>query len=399
MTDQYKRALRACTDGLLRMTKDGDYELFCYTQDTFWSKDGWNDLTKSHRGALYHKANQVNRPFQKIFNLGEVPETEVSIVEERMEKEPYRVMHKANGHLFIVSCFRDEKGEQHVVFHTKGGFPGPQNDLLNDDIRIFWSLYGEQMDKVVNAFPNSTWMFEAIVAHDKHTLYDKEVERFGEENCFVLLGANVRGLEEWVEFPYDQLVNISKMIGCPVIDEFDDLEGKPEHWLDHRDTEGYVIHFLNDNHRIKIKTKEYWGIRFKKDLSAERILSMFKKSGDGKIRNKLPEEVAEEILFILDASYQSWWYNVHVEIPKIGGYIFGAIENPLTTEERAELFKDDSLTIQQKQTIAAVSDGKKPIEVIWNSKQLRTKFYDWMMEDPEHIKPFEESLQEVVDSM
>jgi len=398
MTDQYKRALRACTDGALKMTKSGDYEIFCYTQDTFWAKDGWNDLTKSHRGALYHKGKQVNRPFMKIFNLDEVPETELALVQDRMLNEDYRVMHKANGHLFTVSAFLDDAGEQHVVFHTKGGLPGPENDLLNDDILIFAHLYAEQMDRVVSAFPNSTWMFEAIVAHDKHTLYDKEVEKFGSENCFVLLGASVK-VEAWEEMPYDGLTDMAEFIGCPVIHEFNDMEGSPDEWLGHSGTEGYVIHFLSDNHRVKIKTKEYWGIRFKKDLTPEKILSMFKKSGDGKIQTKLPEEVADEILFVLNASFQSWWYNVHVDMPSIGGAIFAVMEKPLTKEERAEMFKNDALTMPQKQTIASVSDGKRPVELIWKSKSLREKFYDWMIEDKAHLEPFEEALVEIVDSM
>lgn len=399
MSDDYKRALRACNEGLLKMTKQDDYELFCYTQDTFFRKDAWDDLTKSHRGALYHKGKQVNRPFQKIFNVGEVPETELDLIMERMRNEPYRVMHKANGHLFILSAFTDDEGEQHVVFHTKGGLPHQENDLLRDDIKIFWSLYGDQMDKAVNVFPNSTWMFEAIVAHDKHTLYSKEVERFGSENCFVLLGVNVRGEELWQEVDFEQLEQLSEFIGCPVIEEFSDMQESPDLWLNHCDTEGYVIHFLEDNSRAKVKTKEYWGIRFKKDLTAERILEMFKKSGDTKITNKLPEEVAEYIIFILDSSFQSWWYNIHVDMPKIGGTVFTVIEKPLTKEERAELFKDPDLTMPQKQTIAAISDGKKPIEQIWNSKKLRCDFFDWMMEDNDRIKPFQDALQEIVDNM
>lgn len=406
MSEQYKRALRACYDGLLKMRQDDNgHQLFCYTQDCFFGKDTWNDLTKNHRGALYYEAEQVNKPFSKIFNLGEQPETELDVVLKQMEKEPYQILDKANGHLFIVSCFLDKKGEQHVVFHTKGGLPGQDNDLLNDDIKIFWSKFGEKMDDAVVMFPNSTWMFEAIVSHDKHTMYKQQVEAYGDENTFVLLGVNIfyDGEEVydpgWHEASYDDLDQLSSYIGCPRVVSYDSLEGTPDTWLEHTNREGYVIHFTESGDRVKIKTREYWAMRFKKDLTAEHILSMFKKSGDNQLRLKLPEEVADEIMHILDNEYKSWWYNEYVEMPKIGGIIFDVSDTPLTTEQRAELFKDDSLTTQQKQTIAAVSDKKSPVNQIWSSKKLRNQFYEWMLQDSERLIPFQKELEMVVDTI
>lgn len=403
MTDQYKRVLRACYDGALRMTAspyEPEVELFCYTQDTFWSKDGWNDITRTHRGALYHNGKQVNQPFEKIFNLDEVPETAVDLIEDRMANEPYRIMHKANGHLFIVSSFIDDTGNQRVVFHTKGGLLGPDNTLLQNDIRIFYELYEETMNMVLNTFPTSTWMFEAIVAHDKHTMYDTEVETFGSDNCFVLLGAaSKEELDRWSDFPYDDLEDMANLIGCPVIHTFSDLDGSPVDWLDHTSTEGYVIQFLSDNHRVKIKTREYWGIRFKKDLTPERILAMFRKSGDSKFITKLPEEVAEQIIFVLDALYGSWWYNHYTDIPSIQHEIDKVIDNPLTTEERTHLFALDQYTIQQKRAIALYSDGKDPTRRIWNSKDLRNQFYTWMFDDKKRLEPFADELKQIVDDM
>lgn len=398
MTQQYKRALRACNEKQLRMTKEGDLELFCYTKEQFFSKQGWDDLTKSHRGALYHNARQVNKPFKKIFNVGEVDDDSLEIVEHRMATEEYEVYHKANGHLLIISSFTDKHDEQQVVFHTKGSLPNEQNDLLNDDIKVFWEKHGAQMNELVQAFPNSTWMFEAIVSHDKHTLYEQEVERFGDENCFVLLGMNAYDASEqvWNEAQYNDLIALSNMIGCPLIDIITDLDGGPEQWLNHNNTEGYVIRFISDGHRVKVKTKEYWQNRFKRDLSCDNIMRMFNKAGEHRIILKLPEEVGQDIVNVIDQHFGQWFVDCHINRDQIEHYM---VEYPLTQEGRADLFKDENLTEPQKQYIAAISDGKDPKAKLWDSKAMRKKFGAYLEESSEAIEALQADLDAIVDQM
>src|SRR5690554_6002229 len=97
--------------GLLRASRMGDFTLFCYTQDTFYGENTWDNITMNHRGRLYYKGVPVNSPMPKIFNLDEVNMTSFELISEMMCNVPYEVYDKANGHLFMVSTFVDDEGE------------------------------------------------------------------------------------------------------------------------------------------------------------------------------------------------------------------------------------------------------------------------------------------------
>lgn len=406
MKNLYRQALDECATGNLRMTQDSDgHQLFCYTKSCFFGKDTWNEITKSHRGQLYYENKPVNKPFKKIFNVDEVPETDHSLICERMKKEPYEILDKANGHLFIVSLFKDSKGEQHVVFSTKGSLPNPDNDLLNNDIKIFNALYGEKMDLLCNKMPYLTLMFEAIVSHDQHSMYELQVKQYGSENCFVLLGASVglgyvfdeskcitkssiyhsaynkTTLEEdpWVECNWEILSSIANIIGCPVVQIYDELEGTPKMWKDHSDREGYVIHFLTNNDRVKIKTTEYWQNRFKKDLTPEAILSTFKSGGFDKIKDKLPEEIANKCISTIYDCFWFWHNNLLIDSKKVFDY--GKDHDfKLTPKQRKWIFTESDFSQYERIYLMMLADNKD-VDDLLNKKNYREMFYDWAIDN------------------
>jgi hypothetical protein len=418
---EFRKALAECGTGNLRMTEDKHgHRLFCYTKQCFFDRNSWNETTISHRGRLYFENVKVNHPFKKIFNVDEVDSTQSDIVERRMKEEPYDVYDKANGHLFIMSNFVDSKGEQHVVFSTKGSLPNPENDLLNDDIKIFVSLYGEQLDKLVNIMPNCTLMFEAIVAHDKHSMYDLQVEQYGKENCFVLLGAAVNlgydydqlgekfvksavvhskhnntTLEDepWVECEWDQMYNIAQFIRCPIIEKYDEMDGTPKMWKEHTDREGYVIRFLTNNDRVKVKTDEYWKNRFKKDLTPEKILNMYVKGGIKLMQEKLPEEMANDAIDVITNRHENWYLSDVVDHKEVYGFIADKQDN-FTSEDRKWLFTKSLYTIRQRQYIIAIIEGKG-IDVVAD-KTLRNDFVEYVKESSNIYDTISKELEEVV---
>lgn len=407
----FRTALQYCGDGLLKMTQDEyGHRLFCYTKTCFFGKDTWDNVTKSHRGKIYFENKPVNHPFQKIFNVDEVPDTAHDVVCDRMGTDPYEVLDKANGHLFIVSMFQDSKGEQHVVFSTKGSLPNAENDLLNDDILIFAHKYAEQLDKLCTSLPNITLMFEAIVAHDKHSMYDLQVEQYGSENDFVLLGAAINMAREhidmgnedvldgiqhskenptllsedpWVESDWHQLLKLSQFIGCPVVTCYDHVEGTPKMWKEHEDREGYVIRFLNDNTRVKVKTTEYWKNRFKKDLTPEVLLSTFKKGGRALMQDKLPEEIAESCILQIEMDMFYWYFNELIKFPTEILPFLDKQNHVLQEHDRKWLFTESDFNQHQRSYIVAVVDGKD-IEIV-DKKNLRELFYEDVIDQP-HIK-------------
>jgi hypothetical protein len=338
--------------------------------------------------------------------VDEVDEASSEVVQQRMASEQYEVMHKASGHLFILSTFIDpeDDNDQLLVMHTKGSLENQFNDLLRDDIRVFGALYADKVDQLVNTFPNSTWMFEAIVQHDKHSMYEHDSKRYG-ENAFVLLGGYIKHNDTWDEVDISTLKILADCIGCPVIETYSvgrDLTDDFSLWYDDTETEGYVIWFTSDGHRVKIKTKDYWANRFKKDLTAENILSTFKSSGDTKFETKLPEEMCHQIIEVLDEKFRAWWHDEYIDTEKIFGELLDVVDKPLTKEARAVLFKERTdLTMGQKQYIALTSDGKRTDEIIWSSKDLRKHFYEYMMYDlhSERLSNLQEKLSRIVDEL
>jgi hypothetical protein len=245
----------------------------CYTKACFFDRNSWDDVTKANRGTLFYREYQVNKPFDKIFNLGEVPETDVETVIERMKKEDFTVLDKVNGHLLILSIFPSEDGHQ-FVFSTKGSLPNDKNDLLNEDIRLFKEKHGKALKNIAygvaiesattdgTEMSGVTLMFESVVEHDKHTLWDKEVETYG-ANEFVLLGGTLTYHEDetfrvcdFAEYDPDQLEIIANVFGTKSVNIITEGTDRPiEDWFKDKNTEGYVIRFDNGD-RVKVKTDE-----------------------------------------------------------------------------------------------------------------------------------------------
>lgn len=332
--DNYLKALEYVQQGRLSRVNKGDLDLFCYTKKEFFDKTNWDDITISHRGKLYQRGLPVNSPFPKIFNVGEIDDVDTDTILQLIDLESsykhgvpdsYDIFDKANGHLLILSIFKDViTGETQYQFSTKGSLPNPNNDLLNKDIELFSD---EALNIMLHHFETQsfnndrlvahTCMFEPIVEHDKHSMYDTMIESYGVDT-FVLLA--MRTLEHHnmvTEIDVDELFDgglLSEIPNIKCIKKIYSVSSKDECVTSERfyemksDTgrEGYVLCFNIDSDllRVKIKTDEYWKLRFKKELTTERILSLYKKGGTDLLQLKLPEEVydvaVDAIVDVLD---------------------------------------------------------------------------------------------------
>lgn len=406
---QYDIALLYKTTGLLKSdhvdAAFGKLDLFCYSADCFHAKNAWNDVTETHRGKLYCNEVPVNRPFKKIFNLNERPETTEDVVLSRMQNEEYEILDKANGHLFIVSAFKDESNQQNIVFHTKGSLYGStkhyDNVLLDTDVAVFTEVVNSKNFKyLVETYGYLTLCFEAIVEHDPHTMYSVMKEEYKSGNTFVLLGASMYedvDLHEWIEFDHNVLKELAHLLNLPVIKRYDEKNGKPSDWLNDTGVEGYVIRFLSDDSRVKVKTKEYWGLRFKNDLSAERIITMFGQSKYGKIEKKLPEEVCNQIANVLDSVFRDWYFMDYLNIKQIQDITYECIHKFISPDRRKQIAQSKALTTQQKTFLFRLIDDKDMD--LSNSRQLRHDFTKDCLSNPELMNTLRESLGRIVDNM
>lgn len=382
----------------------GELTLFCYTQECFFENESWDSITKTHRGRLYLDGIPVNCPFNKIFNLNEQPSTQEDLVLQKMQDKEYEILDKANGHLFIVSAFKDQNGEQNIVFHTKGALYGStkheENVLLDTDVAVFTEIvHSSNFQYLIQNYGFITLCFEAIVEHDPHTMYESQVKQYGSPNTFVLLNVCAYSdvLEDWYTFTHDMLSEISGMLHLPLIKKYEDKSGKPSDWLNDTGVEGYVIHFLDDDSRVKVKTKEYWGLRFKKDLSPDRILSMFNQSKYGKLERKLPEEVCAQIASVIDRTFSDWYFLDYVRINDIQGLVHECIHKFVSPERRKQIAVNKQLSTQQKCFLFMLVDDKDVN--MTNSRQARSDFTKDCLSNPELYGVLQSNLNEIVQNM
>lgn len=383
--------LTKTTPPLVSMKTDGVHELFCYTKDAFFG-GSWTDDLKLARGLIFRDGVLINKPLKKIFNMNENEETNVDRLLDLIDSEYYEIMDKSNGHLFIITAYHHE-GEVQIVYSTKGSLPNPDNELLNNDITLFKEKYENGLKRelsdifLYSSAKAVTICTEAIVEHDRHTMYDLQVQEYGEDT-FVVLGVSIDDHECGRNF----METFAQSVNLPCVKFYDEESagvgrdvacGNFTNLLQRTGVEGYVVWFPRLQFRAKFKTTEYWKLRFMNEFSAERILEIFRGGGDDRLRHRLPEEIADQVIDIVGNYFRDF---VVYQIVKI---------HQLTDDDfklsGKELFGNDQLSMSQKHYLA------NPVNMPERSKSnqdIRAQFEQFMLENLSNT--FEEELQDIV---
>lgn len=330
-----------------------DYGIVCYTKEQFFDHE-WDEHTIRHRGVIYREDGlRVNRPFKKIFNIGENGIT-LESVQERMKNEEFEILDKLNGHLVIVSC-DPQNGNTFVT--TKGSMDSEMVDAdrevcakLGIVSAIRWDLY------------NCTLLFEALVKHDPHLWYEEQQKRYGvTEDTMILIGCidNIDGHS----YSHVVLRSMAAHYGWHVTERYTHLErGQISELYDHKGIEGYVIHFLKTGDRIKVKTTEYVSLHYLKGVNAENFINELYNSGYENMLMNHDEELYP-ILEAVKADYYDFIENELWGVP----YYAKQIKN------KKDISALSDITQFQKTWLFAGMPGP---EYFLNSKTTRRAFKD-----------------------
>ncbi len=279
-----------------------DYELKCYNKKAFFDKH-WTDETINARGHVYASdGSLLSSPFPKFFNINENEHSLMTDVAQKLYHDFERIVKlpKYNGHLAIV--FHD--GEEWVNT-TKGSFDHDFVEL--DRLVIEESGFTEAvLDKIPTEW---TLCFEIIADYDPHLMTQKTKEDFNISKDFaILLGVNNRDKDSsimehtWAPFFDHEIQNDSggELLFAKneqlnkIMKPFASVE-EAENWLnllkEEKDCEGFIIHDVIDDWRIKIKTDWFVYERYKFQFNANRTRNIFSKYFDSeKAFGKIPEE-------------------------------------------------------------------------------------------------------------
>jgi len=249
---------------------DYPYSIFKYSQQTTFTKN-WNDVTLASRGLVINdETNEIlARPFGKFFNYSE------GKTPEELMRGPISVTEKLDGSLGISYPTPDG-----LQITTAGGFQ-------SDQAAHATALYREKYEGNWKPRKGVTYMWEIIYPENRI------VVNYGEEDDIHLLGAvnNRTGksiplseLKEWKwkkAEEYTDMASIDTVVNAP----------------DRENHEGYIVHFIETDTRVKLKHDEYLKHhRYATGINSRRIWEMLRDNEDTSSFDKnAPEEFEEYI--------------------------------------------------------------------------------------------------------
>lgn len=284
--------------GFIREVGLGDLVLFNYTDKCTYEK-AWNEFTRQARGIIYNQVTGelVAKPFEKFFNLGEMPETSLSSLPD----EEYEVFEKVDGSLGIIYCY---DGDWQVA--TRGSFSSDQAQkglvMVCDKYKFYET-----------AAMNTTYLVEIIYPENKI------VVNYGQVEQLVLLGA----IREGKELTYEELVTEAAYLQIPIckrysytINEMIKLQETMP-----KDQEGFVVRFKSGL-RVKIKGNEYMKVH--KMISNMSPISFWESMEKGVVNRdylaQLPEEFKadfEPMVLQLEEHYKQVLCEIAIDFLKL----------------------------------------------------------------------------------
>ena len=273
-----------------------------YTPRANFRKGKWSSELLIARGLVVDEYGTIiGRPIPKFFNDYQVtpPDGEFEVTE------------KMDGSLIIISFYRGD-----VIFSTRGSFTSEQAVKAKE---IYERKYSH-----IDIDVEYTYCFEVIYPENRIV-----VDYGGEEDLILLAKINTKTGEE-VEN------------GCFRQVEKYDLTYSEMKAMDLKNKEGFVVRFLKDNFRMKVKFGSYIFLHKNRTISREQILKQIKKG-----EFDVPDEClgdAEEIVSDLKKEYT----NLENEILK-----------------QYENLGEDNI-IEKIKIMFAMYNGKKYDKLIWN---------------------------------
>jgi RNA ligase len=258
--------------GHLRAVVEGEYLLLNYTAEATYER-AWNAVERVSRGLIIHwpTATLAARPFEKFFNLGEMPETMIA----NLPTEGLEVTVKLDGSLGIGFWH----GEQYRIA-TRGSFSSEQAQ---------WATAFVQRNYDTSSFPrDTTLLFEIIYPQNQIVINYR-----GEEALYIIGAITLDGYD----YPYAELQEFAARYGFKLVAkaEFPDIPGLLELAASSSGVEGWVLRYPSGL-RVKVKTSEYLKLhRLVTNLSPARVRDALLEDGLRELIKELPEEFRQQV--------------------------------------------------------------------------------------------------------
>ena len=254
----------------------GALAIYNYTASCAFERR-WTPTTRVARGLILEESTSlvVARPFEKFFNIGEMPETAADALPW---DEPFEVTEKLDGSLGIVFSYG---GRWDIA--TRGAFESDQAAYAREHLLPRYDF---------NAFGFWVTALVEIVYPDNRIVVD-----YGDREELVFLSAICRksglplpvvrsrkyAVAAGLEVARDDL-RIGSVSEDPSND-VDDIDHEPN-------TEGFVLYWPSRNLRVKIKAPDYVAAHRCLDMvRPKRVLELMAEGRDDDVHAQLPDHV------------------------------------------------------------------------------------------------------------
>lgn len=359
-------------EGYVNKNEKGHLVLYNYNDACTFARH-WNEHTLAARGIIFNKETGecVARPFQKFFNLGENERT----LARNLPDEPYHIFEKMDGSMGILYPYEEET----YYIATRGSFASQQALTATEILKEKYPELHRPTQRPSLLLRHYTLLFEIIYPENRMCAGGRLVCDYGDMRDLVLLGAVVKSTREGKiagdEMSRDDLVRLAMDLDIPVAPKH---ECTLEEVVAMQKTlpvekEGFVVHYLNSNLRVKIKGDEY--CKRQKILNGMTPLNIWAVLEKGVLpdtyKMELPEEILPEALAIeeeLSKKYKALMSEVEGDFKKI----------PYTLDGTPEKRKQIALWLQANKLrhpkiMWSCLTGKNEAVDAWVKEEIRPK--------------------------
>ena len=255
-------------EGFLQMKKHVEYPLYLlnYTSKTQYQQQWCKELIHARGLVVAEDGEIIARPLPKFFNLPEITGW------GELQEQEYELYKKVDGSLVIMFHYRGKR-----IFCTRGSFCSDQALKAEE---IFNKKY-----LIQNVMKECTYCFEIIYPENKIIVdYDKIEDLFLISITHVKSGKHVN--IDQASFKTVQKIPTAGICHTKwIVDDFENEEG-------------YVMRFISDNLRVKIKFNNYVKKHKGKDITPKQIKDSLKKRKPIDL-DFIPDECYEEVKTII----------------------------------------------------------------------------------------------------
>jgi hypothetical protein len=243
----------------LRVTVTENHYAFNYADNFFFNsinknldssdRPNWTVQLRICRGIIFSRqfGELVSFPPEKMFNVGEYKDGDISRFAKKFVDVPSQMAEKADG--ILIQSFYDRNTDE-VLFCTRSQIGSDDLGYIDTAVRL--AKRSGRISALKDLLKNNKSVAFELISPEHKVVVD-----YGKK--FALILHHVRDLKTYKTLDYVEISKLAKSLGfeLPKIEKFNSFEELLDFQKSNKYIEGYVVRFA-DGSAIKVKTNSYF---------------------------------------------------------------------------------------------------------------------------------------------